>query len=162
MAEHNFLVGTLPPDLVRQIEDATDAQRQAIATTVCKLAATRTGLEHPLIEAALWLAEAGSWGGERFIRDLAQFAEALDVEYFEAEDRHNAGLVDQETVRRLRARARAADAIVCALDPSLSAQHAIYDSIYALTADEIRACVSRVLRSPVQDERLVDEKNRHT
>jgi len=146
----NFLFDCLPTDVVAQIEAVTPGEQQAIAAALCRLALTRTGLDDPLAVAGLRLLEAGTCGlrGGSFTSDLRKLSDRLHLEYFDAKDRQDAGLVDEATVRKLRGRARLADAICFGLedeDPSVAAHDSIYDSTDYLTDDEIRACICQEL-----------------
>src|SRR5215469_8777934 len=118
MAGINFLVDCLPIDVVAQIEIATAGEQQAIAAALCRLALTRTGLNDPLAVAGLRLLEDGVCGlrGGSLTSDLRKLSNGLHLEYFDAKDRQDAGLVDEATVRKLRGRARLVDAICFGLE----------------------------------------------
>ncbi len=138
---------TISRDLVSQIEKASDVQKRAIAAAIASLAVGRSGLDDPTVDMGVRAVKTGTYGPGPISSDLERIVEGLDNQYFKAQELFEAGRSDKAAYQELFAKARAASAVLCALDKDSfhAASEATYEAISAIGIEEPVSVVNEVL-----------------
>jgi len=115
----------------------------------CKLAIKQTGLDDPLIDAAIRNLEAHEYDNAPLMASLKHLVEMLDGKYFVSQEIHFKTGGDDGVYRALFAKARAANAVLFALnpDPFVAATHSIYESCAAVGTAQTETAVCEVLQA---------------
>ncbi len=139
----NILEG-LPADLAGQVERATDAEKRAICLAICKGVTAITRLDEPVIGQALRSLVDGSYGDPVLAASVEHLVEQLDDRYFAAQRRYHEGKEDEVVYRDLFRKARAANAVLFALnhDPFVAATHSVYETYAALGESETQSLIN--------------------
>lgn len=139
----------LSRNLANQIAKATDSQKRSICLAVAKRAVRRVQLDNPSIKRALYLLEGGMYRNDLVATTLRQLVDNLDDQYFAAQKLHEADPQENETYLTLFRKARAASAVLFALneDPFIAATESIYEACAALdSVDDAQSVAADVLQ----------------
>jgi hypothetical protein len=122
----------IAPELSLALERASERCRRRAARVACEYALARVSLTAPALDTGLLALRAGKFGQREVLASLEQLTEALDAEYFDLQEKADAGEVEQEAFLAAFKKARAANAVCFALKPdSLEASR---ESIYEANA----------------------------
>ena len=124
----------LSKDVADKLDNIGDRERREAALLACKRAISRRGPATPEIARGLRMLESGIYGEEGAISAIQRLVEEIDMQYFAAQERYDAGQGDEATFLKLFRAARAASAVAFALDndPLTAAVWSIYEASAAL------------------------------
>jgi len=135
------------PYLAREIDGANDSTRRAIVLAVCKWAVESTIPTDPIANSSLDALAAGAYGDRQAIANFQKHVDDLDQVYFRAKEA-------RRDYQLLFAKARAANSVVCALDPEpfRAAVGSLYEVCAGLGSAPVEAEVRRVFGLPAGDD----------
>src|SRR5437870_2798497 len=141
---------TVAPGLAGRLEEMTPGQQRTCVVAGARMAAMRTALVDPRIEAATAAAEAGRYGESPQRQDLQELTEELDEAAWDIQERVHRGAAREEAYLTAFRKARASSAWWCALDesPLKAAIEGLYEAHHAINDPAaLAALIDRVLRS---------------
>lgn len=135
---NNNSVRLIDQELASSLEGAESGQLRAAALLVCRSVVEETGISEPIIETALKMLGEDKFDDLKLKRELQVLVKALDEIQWNLQEEEELGKVDLKTHRIAFNRARAANAVLCALDvdPFSAAAEAIYEACHATEREE--------------------------
>lgn len=141
-------LGTVAPDLVRRVDEATESQQRHASIRAAEFAMERSGLDDQRVQALLDLVREGTVEDAVIRTQVEELAAALDEAQWDIQDRVDAGEATVEDHLKAFGRARAAAAVLSAADgdPRIAAMESMYEaSAIVDDLDELRSAVISAL-----------------